>query len=284
MLALAGYRMLPETQRMYGNFTLVMTYHYLARELGEEIHSGEGVETGEVGAPSGPLAFGNELKLAGIAFRYPTAKQPVFEALDLTVPKNTSLGIVGPTGCGKSTLVDLILGLHEPTAGQILVDDHVLTPADMPAWRRMIGYVPQDIFLLDDTVAANIAFGIPPEEVDHDALVRAAEAAQIRSFVEDELPKSWDTVVGERGVRLSGGQRQRIGLARALYHAPSVLILDEATSALDHDTESMVMEAIQNLHGTVTMLVIAHRLNTIENCDAVFRMEPRRSTEPDAIS
>ncbi|MDA0372964.1 MAG: ATP-binding cassette domain-containing protein, partial [Planctomycetota bacterium] len=151
-------------------------------------------------------------------------------------------------------------------------------------WRRMIGYVPQDIFLLDDTVAANIAFGIPPEEIDHDALVRAAEAAQIRSFVEDELPKSWDTVVGERGVRLSGGQRQRIGLARALYHAPSVLILDEATSALDHDTESMVMEAIQNLHGTVTMLVIAHRLNTIENCDAVFRMEPRRSTEPDAIS
>jgi ABC-type multidrug transport system fused ATPase/permease subunit len=191
----------------------------------------------------------------------------VIDQLSLSIPKNSSLGIVGTTGCGKSTLVDLILGLHVPSSGRILIDDTPLGPDQRRAWRGGIGYVPQEIFLIDDSVAANIAFGLPKEKIDPAALERAAAAAQILAFILHDLPHGWDTIVGERGVRLSGGQRQRIGLARALYHQPELLVLDEATSALDTETEDGVMQAIATLSGQITMLVIAHRLRTVEMCD-----------------
>jgi ABC-type multidrug transport system fused ATPase/permease subunit len=174
--------------------------------------------------------------------------------------------------------VDIILGLHRPESGNIRVDERVLTPDDFPAWRAIIGYVPQEIYLLDASVAENIAFGVPREQVDLSALRAAAEAAQILEFIETEMPAQWDTTVGERGVRLSGGQRQRIGLARALYHHPQLLILDEATSALDTATEADVMKAINALRGSVTMIVIAHRLSTIENCDAICQLGPEPAT------
>jgi ABC-type multidrug transport system fused ATPase/permease subunit len=196
----------------------------------------------------------------------------VISNLNLVIPRNTSLGIVGQTGCGKSTLVDILLGLHLPTSGRVLVDDTPLGPNNRRAWRAGIGYVPQDIFLIDDTVATNIAFGVPARNIDRAALREAAAAAQILEFVEKELPQGWDTVVGERGVRLSGGQRQRIGLARALYHKPELLVLDEATSALDNATEAEVMRAIESLAGKITMIIIAHRANTVEKCESSLKL------------
>jgi ABC-type multidrug transport system fused ATPase/permease subunit len=212
--------------------------------------------------------------LENVSFAYPRAKRPVIEGMDLVIPKNSSLGIVGETGSGKSTLVDLVLGLHVPTAGRIMVDNTLLEAGNRRAWRAGIGYVPQDIFLIDESIAANIAFGVPESKVDQAAVLAAAEAAQIREFVEKELPRGFDTRVGERGVRLSGGQRQRIGLARALYHKPELLILDEATSALDIETEAEVMHAIGALQGSVTMLIIAHRITTVDQCEAILRLAP----------
>jgi ABC-type multidrug transport system fused ATPase/permease subunit len=167
--------------------------------------------------------------------------------------------------------VDLILGLHQPSFGVIKVDGISITPKNISSWRNLIGYVPQDIYLLDDTIAANIAFGIDPKNLDTRALEEAARGAHILDFIRS-LPEGFETVVGERGVRLSGGQRQRIGVARALYHGPEVLVLDEATSALDHDTEKAVMETITQLKGKLTIIIIAHRISTLEHCNRVIRM------------
>ena len=215
-----------------------------------------------------PLCWNRDIRLENLSFQYPEADRPVIDGLNLTIPKNTSLGIVGTTGSGKSTLVDLLLGLHIPSSGRILIDEMPLGPDNRRAWRRGIGYVPQEIFLIDDTIAANVAFGVMPDEICPEALQRAARAAQILSFIEEQTENGWDTIVGERGVRLSGGQRQRIGLARALYHCPQLLILDEATSALDEATEDGVMNAIKELHGSITMILIAHRTQTLEVCDS----------------
>jgi ABC-type multidrug transport system fused ATPase/permease subunit len=186
------------------------------------------------------------------------------------IPKNTSLGVIGPTGSGKSTFVDLLLGLYYPTAGEILIDGQSLTPTLVPSWRNSIGYVPQDIFLIDDTIARNIAFGLPDEKIDQDQLREACAMAQILDFIEAELRDGFDTSVGERGVRLSGGQRQRIGLARALYHRPLLLILDEATSALDTATEEKLLDALRSLSGKLTMVVAAHRLSAVANCEQLI--------------
>jgi ATP-binding cassette, subfamily B, bacterial PglK len=178
--------------------------------------------------------------------------------------------VIGPTGSGKSTFVDLLLGLYYPTAGEILIDGQPLTSALMPSWRDSIGYVPQDIFLIDDTIARNIAFGLPDEKIDQARLREACAMAQILDFIEAELHNGFGTTVGERGIRLSGGQRQRIGLARALYHRPSLLILDEATSALDMGTEAKLLEALRGLSGTLTMVVAAHRLSAVAHCEQVI--------------
>jgi ATP-binding cassette subfamily C protein len=218
------------------------------------------------------LSFEKAIRLENITFNYPGSNRAVLEDFSLEIPKNSSIGIIGATGSGKSTLVDIILGLHRPQSGVIRIDDRVLAPGDFASWRSMIGYVPQDIYLLDASVTTNIAFGIPPDEVDHTALREAAKAAQILNFIESELSAQWNTIVGERGVRLSGGQRQRIGLARALYHRPQVLVLDEATSALDSETETEVLKAIESLQGTITMIVVAHRLSTIQGCETVCKL------------
>jgi ABC-type multidrug transport system fused ATPase/permease subunit len=216
-----------------------------------------------------PLRWNDSITLREISFRYPDASRLVLEEFSLTIAKNISLGVIGPTGSGKSTFVDLLLGLYQPTTGEILIDDKPLTPALVPAWQASIGYVPQDIFLIDDTIARNIAFGLPDNEIDPARLREACAMAQLLEFIEGELPAGFDTSVGERGVRLSGGQRQRIGLARALYHRPSLLILDEATSALDVATEAKLLEALGSLAGKLTMVVAAHRLSTIAGCDKV---------------
>jgi ABC-type multidrug transport system fused ATPase/permease subunit len=220
---------------------------------------------------SGEMKFVECINVEGLSFRYPGAGKDVIGDFSLTIAKNESIGVAGPSGSGKSTLVDLILGLHTPSSGQIKVDSVQITSENISSWRSMIGYVPQDIYLLDDTIAANIAFGIDVKKIDPKALEDAARGAHILDFIRS-LPEGFQTEVGERGVRLSGGQRQRIGLARALYHGPEVLILDEATSALDHETEKAVMETITELKGKLTIIIIAHRLSTLEHCNRVLRM------------
>ena len=271
VMALAGYRLLPALQLLYGQITQLTTQRHSLEEVFDEFLAAENADGKDTESADGllsappPLTWQRAITLEKLGFHYPGAEKPIIENLSLTIPKNASLGIVGTTGCGKSTLVDLILGLHVPTSGQILIDDSPLGPDTRRAWRGGIGYVPQEIFLIDDSLAANIAFGVPPKDIDQTGLLRAAKAAQILDFIES-LSDQWQTLVGERGVRLSGGQRQRIGLARALYHQPDLLILDEATSALDTGTEDGVMHAIATLSGQITMIVIAHRLRTVEMC------------------
>lgn len=275
VMALAAYRLLPTLQLLFSQLVTVSSSSYTLGQLEEEILQIE-KDSELVCAPpefTQPLAFEREIRMEGMTFRYPAGAPPILKDFDLLISKNESIGIAGPSGSGKSTLVDLLLGLHVAEQGQIRVDGVPLTPSTMISWRRMIGYVPQDIYLLDETIAENIAYGIPYQEIDLAALRAAAEGAQILEFIEKELPQGFQTTVGERGVRLSGGQRQRIGLARALYHKPQILILDEATSALDHETEAAVMQTIHYLQGTLTIITIAHRLTTLERCDRIIRME-----------
>jgi ABC-type multidrug transport system fused ATPase/permease subunit len=273
VMALAGYRLLPALQLLYGQITSLTTQRHSLEEVFDEFLAAENAANKDAESADGrlttpaPLCWHKAITLENLSFQYPGAEKPVIDQLSLSIPKNSSLGIVGTTGCGKSTLVDLILGLHIPSSGRILIDDTSLCRNNRRAWRGGIGYVPQEIFLIDDSIASNIAFGVPREKILPADLCRAAAAAQILDFIQDDLPHGWDTIVGERGVRLSGGQRQRVGLARALYHQPEILILDEATSALDTETEDGVMQAIANLSGQITMLVIAHRLRTVEMCD-----------------
>jgi ATP-binding cassette subfamily C protein len=216
------------------------------------------------------LAFREEIRLENVSYRYPDAPEPSLRGVTLTIRHGEAVGFVGPTGAGKTTLVDVVLGLLEPTAGRLTVDGQDVAGRER-AWQRLVGYVPQEIYLTDDTIRRNVAFGIAPDAIDDAAVRRAIRAAQANEFV-DRLPDGMETVVGERGVRLSGGQRQRLGIARALYHDPPVLVLDEATSALDGQTEAAVMEAVEALHGSRTILMIAHRLTTVEGCDRVVTL------------
>ena len=214
--------------------------------------------------------------LNNVSFAYPDAKEPAIKDLSLKIPARTTTGFVGKTGSGKTTAVDLILGLLRPQQGTISVDGLPFNKENLRSWQQSIGYVPQHIYLSDDTIAQNIAFGVPEEETDMDAVQDAARRAHIFDFVNNELPNKWDTIVGERGVKLSGGQQQRIGIARALYHNPSVLVFDEATSALDQATEASVMEAIYELEGDHTMIMIAHRLSTVKRADNIVMLEQGR--------
>jgi ATP-binding cassette, subfamily B, bacterial PglK len=276
VMALAGYRLLPSLQLLYAQLTQVSSMRHAVDEVYDEFVAAEAngsipsVFSTESVAPASPLSWKNDITLCDVSYRYPGAPRPALEGLSLVIPKNTSLGVIGPTGSGKSTFVDLLLGLYHPTAGEIFIDGQLLTSTLVPSWQASIGYVPQDIFLIDDTIARNIAFGLPDEKIDEARLGEACAMAQLLDFIEGELPKGFDTNVGERGVRLSGGQRQRIGLARALYHRPSLLILDEATSALDVATEAKLLEALRSLAGKLTMIVAAHRLSAVANCDQLL--------------
>ena len=276
VMALAGYRLLPSLQLLYGQLTSISSVRHVVDEVYGEFVAAETDKSirpesiSDVLAPARPLRWSDAIILREVGFRYPGAPLPTLYGLSFTIAKDTSLGIIGPTGSGKSTLVDLLLGLYQPTAGEILIDDRPLAPALVPSWQASVGYVPQDIFLIDDTIARNIAFGLPDNEIDPARLREACATAQLLDFVEAELPDGFDTNVGERGVRLSGGQRQRIGLARALYHRPSLLILDEATSALDMATEAKLLDALRSLTGKLTMVVAAHRLSAVANCDQLI--------------
>jgi len=232
------------------------------------------------------MPFTRDIALKEIEFSYPASREPVLKGIDLSIVKNTAVALIGTTGCGKTTLVDVIMGLLEPTGGSINVDSvPVIVPSNgkdnraaIALWQRNFGYVPQQIYLSDNTVAANIAFGVPENLRDAAAVEQAAKVANLHDFIAGELPEGYNTLVGERGIRLSGGQRQRVGIARALYHNPNILVMDEATSALDSVTEDAVMDAIHNLMHTRTIIIIAHRLSTIRECDTIYLMEQGRIT------
>jgi ATP-binding cassette, subfamily B, bacterial PglK len=211
-----------------------------------------------------------EFRLEGITFSYPKTHEPVIKDLNLKVDVNSSVALVGITGAGKTTIANIILGLLKPDNGRMLVDGIEITDENLSNWQRNLGYIPQDIYLQDDTVARNIAFGITDENIDLDVVENVARIANIHNFIVEQLPDGYQTIVGERGVRLSGGQRQRIGIARALYNNPGILVLDEATSALDGATEREVFTAIQNVAKTKTLIIIAHRLTTIKECDVIY--------------
>ncbi|MEQ9482322.1 ABC transporter ATP-binding protein [Coleofasciculus sp. F4-SAH-05] len=220
------------------------------------------------------LSFANQIELMDVTYRYPGASELSLDQISFTIKKGESIALIGKSGAGKTTLVDVILGLLDLESGDIKVDG-VSIYENLRSWQNLVGYIPQSIFLTDDTIERNIAFGVPDNQIDEERLYKAIQAAQLEELIE-QLPDGIKTGVGERGVRLSGGQRQRIGIARAIYHEREILVLDEATAALDNETESRVTEAINSLAGTKTLIVIAHRLSTVENCDRIYRLEKGR--------
>jgi ABC-type multidrug transport system fused ATPase/permease subunit len=278
LYAFAGYRLMPTLQLAYRNLATIRytksvldTLHRDFTELGRAPALPAVTHKGNMDVT--PIGLRRSLELRNLSFRYAGSEQPVLKDLCLTVPAFSTIALVGSTGSGKTTAVDVILGLLKPTSGQLLVDDLLITEETIRTWRRSIGYVPQSIFLADDSVAANIALGIAPDRIDRQAVERAARIANLHDFITKELPEGYETLVGERGVRLSGGQRQRIGIARALYHDPELLIFDEATSALDGITELAVMDAVYNLGRHKTIIMIAHRLSTVRGCDRIHLLE-----------
>ena len=273
LYAFAGYRLLPALQQFYVATTQLTFVAPSIDKLHEDIKSLKPpIEIQD----KGYLLFEKSIKLKNVNYSYPNASRSAIKEINLSIPAKSTVGFIGATGSGKTTTVDIILGLLEVQKGSLEVDGQIISKQNVRSWQRSIGYVPQHIYLADDTVAANIAFGIELKDINQELVVKAAKIANLHSFIIDELPLQYQTTIGERGVRLSGGQRQRIGIARALYHNPKVLILDEATSALDNETELAVMEAVNNLSKTITIILIAHRLNTVKICDFIFKLDKGR--------
>jgi ABC-type multidrug transport system fused ATPase/permease subunit len=272
LYALAGNRLVPIFQQFFAA-AITIKYHTRAVEsLEADLAVVRQNPAPLLADDASPLSFKNEINLSHLTFSYPTANRPALNDVSLRIPQNQSIGFVGRTGSGKTTLADVILGLYTPVSGSISVDGINLTEDNARAWRKRVGYVPQTVFLTNASVARNIALGIPEDQIDHEAVLRAAHMAQADEFI-TQMPDGYDTVVGERGVKLSGGQRQRLGIARALYHNPDVLVFDEATSALDGMTEDAVMQAVQTLSAERTMILIAHRLRTVQACDRIVMLE-----------
>jgi ABC-type multidrug transport system fused ATPase/permease subunit len=277
LYALAGRRLLPALQNVYVNISNARfsqpALDALITEM-KAVSSDMDLDT-EPPHPV-PLPFHQEIAVQHLDFQYPTAKQVTLHDINLTIPAGSRIGFVGPTGSGKTTIVDILLGLLAPSGGQLLVDGVPLNAGNMRNWQAIMGYVPQHIYLTDESVTKNIAFGIPDAQVDHKQVERVARLANIHDFIVGEMPQGYDTVVGERGARLSGGQRQRLGIARALYRNPQVLVFDEATSALDNVTERELMKALAQIGGDRTVIMIAHRLSTVRKCDVIFLLENGR--------
>ena len=266
----AGYRLMPALQRIYSSFTQLTFVGPSLEKLYEDIKNLQSFDTN---ISQDKLLFNKSITLKNIHYNYPNSSRTVLKNINLEIPIKSTIGLVGATGCGKTTTVDIILGLLEAQKGNLEIDGKIITKKNIRSWQRNIGYVPQHIYLSDDTIESNIAFGEENKNINQEAVEKASKIANLHNFVSDELPHKYLTKIGERGVRLSGGQRQRIGIARALYHNPQVLILDEATSALDNQTEKAVMDAVNNLNKDKTIILIAHRLSTVKNCDTIFLLD-----------
>jgi ABC-type multidrug transport system fused ATPase/permease subunit len=280
LYAFAGYRLMPALQAIFQGHTTLRNNIAVVEVLKDELtnyskylNTTPSHAASEQSRDSGRLPLVGSIRLENITFAYPDSERSALNGLSLEIETKSSVAFVGASGAGKTTCVDLILGLIEPESGSMLVDGVEISHSNLRQWQNNIGYVPQSIYLADSTIAENIAFGIDKAAIDKDAVVNAAKMASLEEFIENELPDGYQTVVGEHGVRLSGGQRQRIGIARALYHDPDVLVLDEATSALDMPTEQAIMESIHNLSGQKTIIIVAHRISTIRECSKIFRLD-----------
>jgi ATP-binding cassette, subfamily B, bacterial PglK len=290
VFAIASMRLIPATSQLLGsinqlknsNFAVNMLYLDLKeidkqginklKKLNPQISNSSLVSINK--DQNRIMTFDNQIDLQNITYSYDNSSQLAVKDISLSLKKGQSIALIGKSGSGKTTLADIILGLLSPQTGDIVVDGKSIYH-NLRAWQNMIGYIPQSIFLIDDTVERNIAFGVPDQLLDPERMIQAIKAAQLEELIA-QLPQGIKTEVGERGVRLSGGQRQRIGIARALYHEREILVLDEATSALDNETERLVSEAIKSLAGTKTLIIIAHRLSTVEHCDRVYLLERGR--------
>lgn len=269
VLALGAQRLLPLMQQLYGNWSVVAGSKAALADVLTLLDQPLPADANQ--PEPEPLTLRDSIRFDNVRFRYGHNGPWVLDGIDLVIPKGARIGFIGSTGSGKSTTLDLLMGLLDPTQGQMLVDGQPVSLDHRRAWQRTVAHVPQSIFLADTTIAENIAFGIPPEQIDLERVRRAAKQARIAEFIESR-PEAYSAIVGERGVRLSGGQRQRIGIARALYKQASVLIFDEATSALDSETEQAVMQAIEDLSKDLTLLIIAHRLTTLKNCTQIVEL------------
>jgi len=271
LIGMAGSKLFPSLQQIYQQISQMRFSGPALVTLHDNITNLKIPDASLRDVP--PLHLEKSFELRNVTFHYNKDEKAILDKISLTFPKGDTIGIVGGTGAGKTTVVDLILGLLEPDSGELIADGMVITTQNIRAWQKNLGYVPQHIFLSDSSVAENIAFGVEKELIDHEAVERAARIAQLHDFVMSELPDRYETEVGEKGVRLSGGQRQRIGIARALYYNPEILVFDEATSALDNLTEQALIDAVHNIGKTKTVIMIAHRLSTVKDCDTIFLLE-----------
>ena len=275
LFAAAAFRLLPSLSRIISALHAFRFCLPAIKILEKDINLQ--AQAGILQTVEQPGDFCEKIELNNVDYIYPSASTKTLMDISIAVKHNESVGFIGTSGAGKSTLVDVILGLLTPSSGKVMVDKKDIKK-NIRAWQNQIGYVPQSVYLTDSTLKKNVAFGIEDEKIDEDAVWRAIKSAQLEEFVTSQ-PEGLEVIVGERGVRLSGGQKQRIGIARALYHNPSLLVLDEATSSLDVKTEHGIMETINSLHGEKTLIIIAHRLSTVEHCDRLYRLENGRVVE-----
>ncbi len=286
VFAVSSVRLLPAASQFISSLTTLKSSSYSLNRIYFDLKELEKPGSKETALPETrniswenskipALSFKNKIVLDGLRYRYPNVSELALKDISLTLKKGQSIGLIGKSGAGKTTLVDVILGLLLPESGDIKVDGASVYQNGIRSWQNLIGYIPQSIFLTDDTIEQNIAFGVPEEHIDPERLNKVIQSAQLEDMIQ-QLPDGVKTSVGERGVRLSGGQRQRIGIARALYHEREILVLDEATAALDNETEKLVSEAIKSLSGTKTIIIIAHRLSTIKHCDCIYMMDQGR--------
>ena len=267
----AGYRLIPSLQQIYVAFTQLRFSSATLDSMHKDLKNFSSLEVTSNTITN--MQLSKSITLANISFDYPDSKKSSLKNINLFIPAFKKVGIIGATGSGKTTLIDIILGLLDPKQGTLSVDGNIINFKNKQSWQKSIGYVPQQNYLVDNSIAANIAFGIDLKNINHQSVEQAAKIANLHDFIMNELPNNYNTIVGERGVRLSGGQRQRIAIARALYRKPQVLILDEATSALDGLTEQTVMEAMHNLKNKITTVLVTHRLSAVKNCDIIFVLE-----------
>ena len=274
LYAFAGYRLMPALQQIYSSLTGLTFVGPSLSKIYDDLKNFPRIDVNtNSNVNHQNLKFNKILTLENIKYEYPNSSKLILNNINLKINAKSIVGFIGATGSGKTTIVDIILGLLEAQNGSLIVDGDVISKKNLRSWQKLIGYVPQQIYLADSTIASNIAFGQENENIKLELVKRASKIANLHKFVMEELPNHYQTKIGENGVRLSGGQRQRIGIARALYHNPKLLVFDEATSALDNQTEQAVMDAINNLNKDITIILIAHRLNTLKECDVIYKIE-----------
>jgi ABC-type multidrug transport system fused ATPase/permease subunit len=270
LYAFAGYRLMPAIQRIYVSLAQLRFVDPSLDALVEDLKNLKQINLNE---NQKFLKLNKTITLNQVHYNYPKSTKSVLNDISLSVPARSTIGIVGPTGSGKTTTIDIILGLLKPTKGTLEIDSTIINRENYRSWQRTVGYVPQQIYVSDDTVASNIAFGVDYKDINQEAVEHAAKISNLHDFVINELPMQYKTYVGERGIKLSGGQRQRIGIARALYNKPQLLIMDEGTSSLDNITEHTIMDTLNKIKKDITIILVAHRLNTVKNCDNILVLQ-----------